>query len=92
MTFEMLRSPVTFLKQMLDGLEAMERKEAHRLLFEHLAPTAVPQALEEMATRVEDHLTLPTEEREGNVERVFHDLAVFTADALMRKLEETAGC
>jgi acyl-CoA dehydrogenase len=72
-------------RQMLDGLEAMERKEAHHLLFQHLAPTAVPQALEEIASRVEDHLTLPTEEREAQVEGVFHDLAVFTADAFLRK-------
>ncbi len=78
-------------RQMLDGLEAMERKEAHRLLFQHVAPTSVPQALEEIGSRMEDHLALPTEEREANVEGVFRDLAVFTADALLRKHQTTAN-
>jgi acyl-CoA dehydrogenase len=72
-------------RQSLDGLEAMERKGGDRLHFQHVAPTAVPQPLEEMASRVEDRLALPAEEREANVQEVFRDLAVFTADPLLRK-------
>jgi len=70
-------------RQILDGLEVMERKGAHRLLFQHLAATADPQALEEVATRVEDHLALPAEEREAHAEAIFRDLAAFTAGTLL---------
>lgn len=71
-------------RQILDGLEAMERKGAHRLLFQHLAPHAEAQALEEMAGRVEDLLALPGDEKETEAEGVFRDLAVFTANTLVR--------
>jgi alkylation response protein AidB-like acyl-CoA dehydrogenase len=70
-------------RQILDGLEVMERKGAHRLLFQHLAATADPQALEEVATRVEDYLALPAEEREAHAEAIFRDLAAFTAGTLL---------
>lgn len=69
-------------RQILDGLEAMERKGAHRLLFEHLAPHAHPQQLEELATRLEAHLALPQEEKEARAEAIFRDLALFTAHTL----------
>jgi acyl-CoA dehydrogenase len=75
-------------RQMLDGLEVMERKGAHQPLFEHLAPTADPHALEAIAARVEDHLALPPEAREAGIESVFHDLAAFTAETLRRKTIE----
>lgn len=74
-------------RQMLDGLEAMERKQAHRLLWEHLAPHADPQELEEMAARVDGHLALPPERREAEIEPVFRDLARFTARTLLRAYE-----
>jgi len=71
-------------RQILDGLEAMERKAAHQKLFEHLAATTPvnPQALEAMAARVEDHLALPGDEKEATAQPLFRDLAVFTAEAL----------
>lgn len=72
-------------RQILDGLEAMERKRAHELLFEHLAPHAAPQALEEIATRVEAHLALPPAEREARAEPVFRNLAIFTAETLQSR-------
>ena len=72
-------------RQILDGLEVMERKAAHRSLFDHLAPVAHPQALEDMAARIEDLLALPTDDKEANAERVFQDLAAFTANTLTRK-------
>lgn len=71
-------------RQILDGLEAMGRKGAHRSLFAWLAPRADPQALEEMAGRVEAHLQLPSEEQEAQAEALFRDLARFTADTLSR--------
>lgn len=72
-------------RQILDGLEVMERKGAHRLLFQHLAATAHPQALEEIASRVEDHLALPAEKKEAEAEAIFRELAVFTAGTLLRQ-------
>jgi acyl-CoA dehydrogenase len=69
-------------RQILDGLEVMERKHAHRLLFQCLAASAEPVALREMEARVEQHLSLPKEEKEAGAEALFADLAVFTAEAL----------
>lgn len=71
-------------RQILDGLEVMERKHAHRLLLESLAGTAAPSALKEMEARVEEHLALPREEKETRAEGLFHELASFTADALLQ--------
>lgn len=70
-------------RQILDGLEVMERKGAHRLLFQRLAATADPQALEEIASRIEAHLALPAEEKEVGAEAIFRDLAAFTARTLL---------
>ena len=75
-------------RQILDGLEVMQRKQAHELLFKHLAPDAAPQALEETATQVEVLLALPTEEREAQAEPVFRRLAAFSAETLRRRLEK----
>jgi acyl-CoA dehydrogenase len=73
-------------RQILDGLEAMARKGAHRALFAWLARWADPHALEEMAGRVEAHLRLPPEEQEARAEPLFRDLACFTVEALARSL------
>jgi alkylation response protein AidB-like acyl-CoA dehydrogenase len=69
-------------RQILDGLEVMERKQAHRLLFQSLAATVTPSALQQMEAKVEQHLALPREEKEAGGEALFAHLAVFTADAL----------
>jgi acyl-CoA dehydrogenase len=74
-------------RQMLDGLEVMERKGAHRLLFEHLKPMADSAALSQMATRVEKYLELSAEEKEAQIEGLFRDLAGFTARVLRGKLK-----
>ena len=73
-------------RQMLDGLEVMQRKSAHRLLFQHLGGKAAAAQLREMEARVERQLSLPEIEREGTLERLFNDLASFTADALLEKI------
>ncbi len=72
-------------RQILDGLEVMERKRAHRSLFERLATTVPGQDLQEMESRVEQHLGLPTEQKEAGAEALFRDLAAFAADTLSRK-------
>jgi len=72
-------------RQMLDGLEVMQRKGAHRLLFQHLAGTAPDTQLREMEARVERQLGLAEVEKEGTLEKLFGDLASFTAEALLQK-------
>lgn len=69
-------------RQMLDGLEAMERKGAHRLLFDHLGERANPQDIEEWMERIEEHLRLPQEEKEAQIEPLFRELAEFTGRCL----------
>ncbi len=69
-------------RQILDGLEAMERKGAHRLLFDHLAPHADADELTALKARVEAHLTLPQDDKEAGAEDIFRDLAAFTAKTL----------
>jgi len=72
-------------RQMLDGLEVMQRKSAHRLLFQHLVGKAPEAQLREMEARVERQLGLPEVEREATLERLFGDLASLTADALLNE-------
>ncbi len=72
-------------RQMLDGLEVMQRKSAHRLLFQHLAGKTPEAQLREMEARVERQLGLPDVEREGTLEKLFSDLASFTAEALLQE-------
>jgi len=78
-------------RQVLDGLEVMERKRAHRLLFQRLASTAPAPALAEMESRVESHLALPVEEKEATAEPLFSKLAAFIAEALVGKRELKNG-
>jgi acyl-CoA dehydrogenase len=73
-------------RQILDGMEVMERKGAHRLLFEDLRADAEPTELENMRHRVEAHLALPQAQREAGAEEVFRALAVFSARAFRRRL------
>ncbi len=75
-------------RQILDGMEVMQRKAAHRLLFQHLASTADSQRLQEMTRQVEKHLLLSAEEKEAQAEKLFQDLAQFTASALLRKMQK----
>jgi hypothetical protein len=72
-------------RQILDGLEVMERKHAHEMLFRRLAAHANPQALEDTAGQVEALLALPQEQREAQAEAAFRALAAFTAETLQRE-------
>ena len=69
-------------RQMLDGMEVMERKRAHTLLFQRLAGMREAQELSDLEADVERHLKLPVGEREASIEPLFRRLAVFTAEAL----------
>jgi alkylation response protein AidB-like acyl-CoA dehydrogenase len=72
-------------RQMLDGLEVMQNKGAHRLLFKYLAANLRASELREMEARVERQLGLEQIERETTLERLFSDLASFTANALLNR-------
>lgn len=72
-------------RQILDGLEVMQRKQAHQMLFRRLAEIAPSQELVEREAEVERHLKLPPGEREALAEPVFRRLAMFTAETLARK-------
>ena len=71
-------------RQILDGLEVMQRKAAHKALFEHLRPAADPEALAAIEMQVERHLRLPLDEQESRAEKLFSDLARFTAETLLK--------
>jgi len=73
-------------RQILDGVEAMERREAHHQLFLHLAPHAERGTLQEVEERVRTLLALPQEEKEAHAEGVFRALAEFTAACALRRL------
>jgi acyl-CoA dehydrogenase len=72
-------------RQILDGLEVMERKRAHKMLFRRLAEIAPTKELHDMESEVEQQLKLPTEEKEALAEPLFRKLAVLTAETLVRK-------
>jgi acyl-CoA dehydrogenase len=72
-------------RQVLDGLEVMERKHAHRLLLDHLGPAAPAAAQNELRARIEKHLALPAPEKEAGAEELFASLAAFTAETLLTR-------
>ena len=72
-------------RQILDGLEVMERKHAHKLLFLRLAQFAPSKELHDMESEADQHLKLPHEQREALAEPLFRKLAVFTAETLTHK-------
>ena len=72
-------------RQILDGLEVIERKQAHKMLFEQLKDLASAEELQEIEMEIQRHLKLPTEEKEAQAEAIFRRLAVFTANKLSQK-------
>src|ERR1700720_2516377 len=73
-------------RQILDGLEVMERKRAHKMLFRRLAEIAPSKELQDMQSEVEQHLKLPTEEKEALAEPLFRRFAAVAAETLARKI------
>lgn len=71
-------------RQALDALEVIERKQAHRALFQHLSSSASAADLRGVEARLADYLALPAEEREARAETLIGDLASFTANTLSR--------
>lgn len=73
-------------RQILDGLEVMERKHAHHLLFQSLSGNVVASDLQDLETKIEQHLALTRDEKEARAEALFTELAEFTAYALLRAM------
>jgi alkylation response protein AidB-like acyl-CoA dehydrogenase len=74
-------------RQILDGLEVMERKAAHVALLEMLAPHTTAAALEQMRSRIERVLALSSDEKQVSAEKLFQELAIFTGAVLSRQAE-----
>ena len=74
-------------RQILDGLEVMERKQSHHLLFQFLSAKVAPSSLQRMEERIESHLALPREQKEAEAEVLFAELASFTADGLLPQVK-----
>jgi alkylation response protein AidB-like acyl-CoA dehydrogenase len=72
-------------RQILDGLEVMERKHAHQMLLRHLGESLPAGEAERITRRVTELLALPDEEKQAEAEAVFRDLAAATGEALLRK-------
>lgn len=72
-------------RQILDGLEVMGRKQAHKLLFEQLAETAPTAELQEVESQLQRLLGLPQDQKEAEAEAIFKRFAVFSADQLAKK-------
>lgn len=73
-------------RQILDGLEVMDRREAHHLLFRHLADDADPRAQADLQARTEAHLALGQADKEARADDLLTALAEATADAALRRL------
>ena len=69
-------------RQILDGLEVMERKQAHTMLLQHLSKIASAEELREMESDIQRLLELSAGEKEARAEGLFRRLAVFTAEKL----------
>jgi len=72
-------------RQILDGLEVMDRQQAHQMLFDELVRIPSVEGVTEMRTEVQNHLSLPQDQKETHAEWLFRRLAIFTADQLSRK-------
>ncbi len=62
-------------RQMLDALEVMQKRGAHRLLLERVQPFVNPLELDEWEKRIESYLQLPPEEQEARIEELIPPLA-----------------
>jgi len=73
-------------RQLLDGLEVMERKQAHHTLLQYLAPASGAPEVREIVEAIDAHLKLPIEERERTWEPIGTRFAKVTAEALLQKM------
>lgn len=72
-------------RQILDGLEVMQRKGAHHRLLDSLAPQVAAAELADWRQRIEDFLGLPQDKIEEHGEALFAELARFSALGLLQR-------
>ncbi len=70
-------------RQVLDGLEVMERKNAHRLLWRELAERMPSQDREQLDSDIAHLLTLNDAEKQATADGIFTRLARLTSTALL---------
>ena len=73
-------------RQILDGMEVMEQKGAHKLLFAHISEHADADELQQWQVRIDSHLELPKDEKEAGAESLISDLAGFVAKSLLKRI------
>lgn len=78
-------------RQILDGFEAMARKQAHYLLLAELADDADPAESAALRDRLDAHLALPRADREAIAEPLFRELAAFAAAGYERRFRRLLG-
>ena len=69
-------------RQILDGLEVMERKRAHHLLLKELSGRAPAEELHDIGARIDQHLALPADQKQATAAELFDDLAMLVARSL----------
>lgn len=74
-------------RQILDGIEVMERRGAHRALFEMLSPHADAAEIGALRAQIDAHLALPQDEKEAGAGEVFGALASWAAKACEARLK-----
>ncbi len=77
-------------RQVLDALEAMERKQAHRLLLDALRDRVDSESLQAWERSLEEYLALPAEEKEARAREVMETLARWVGRSLA-EVEKTAS-
>jgi len=72
-------------RQMLDALEAIQRRNAGALLLEHLAPYADSDELGAWQERLDAYLQQPPDTQEAHLETLIPPLAEWVARTLRRR-------
>lgn len=72
-------------RQILDGIEVMQRKNAHNLLLDYLAPHVAESELCDWRQQIQKYLELSQEKIEEDAEELFAALARFTAVVLLQR-------
>jgi len=70
-------------RQILDGIEVMQRKQIHLALLKLLKPFVTKADLQHWEQRIEAYLLQPQEAIEAGGEEFFANLARFTAEGLV---------
>jgi acyl-CoA dehydrogenase len=75
-------------RQLLDALEVIERKQAHRALISYVEQESAGSELRSVVHEIDDHLRLPAQEKERAWEPLGARLARLTAEALLGNMAD----